>query len=311
MRPDISGLEALDAVIRHGGVAQAARHLNRVQSAVSYQLGKLERQLGLRLLDRTGYRVRLTPAGEAVLAEGRRLLAQADHLVSLAQLYSTGWEPRLTIIVDGILPIEPVLIALRKLADEGVPTRVQLKVEFLHGVQFRFEQDAADLMLVKDYDPKPQLRADALPDVECILCASAGHPLTHPRRVGLAELLEYVELSVQDSSGQGDDRHMFGGERVFFMSDFAAKRQALLMGSGFGWMPRYLIAEDLQEGTLKEVHYADGSRYQFTPMLVHRLDRPRGKTGVLLSELLMSRPHQAPASGAVRSRRRRPLARPR
>ena len=286
MHLDLEALRALDAVVRHGGFKRAAVQLHKVQSAVSYQIRKLEVQLGLQLVDRDGYRVKLTPAGEAVLAEGRRLLAQADHVEAVARQFTIGWEPRLTVILDGILPLEPILAALKKLADDRVPTRIQLKVEFLRGVQYRFEQDDADLMLVKDYESQPSLRAEALADIECILCAAATHPLAKARSASLADLHEHVELSVQDSSGQGDDRHMFGGERVFYMSGFEPKKQALLTGLGFGWMPAGLVRKELREGTLREVRYVGGSRYRFTPLLVHRVERPLGRTGTALVSML-------------------------
>src|SRR5579859_7722661 len=107
MRPDLDALEALDAVVRHGGIAQAAAQLNKVQSAITYQVRKLEEQLGIAILDRSGYRVRLTPAGEAVLSEARRLLGLAEHIGTIAGQFQEGWEPRLTLVVDGILALEP------------------------------------------------------------------------------------------------------------------------------------------------------------------------------------------------------------
>ena len=42
MRPDLDALEALDAIIRYGGIAKAAVRLNKVQSAVTYQVRKLD-----------------------------------------------------------------------------------------------------------------------------------------------------------------------------------------------------------------------------------------------------------------------------
>ncbi len=306
MRPDLDALESLDAVIRHGGYAQAAARLHRVQSAVSYQVRKLERQLGVALLDRSGYRVRLTPAGEAVLAEGRRLLAQAEHVASVAEQFSSGWEPRLTMIVDGVLPLEPTLGALKTLADEHVPTRIQVKVEYQRGVQFRFEKDGADLMLVKDFVPAPSLEAQALPDIECVLCVAPGHPLAGRRPVPLAQMHEHVELSVHDSSDQGVDQHGFGGERVFYLSGFITKRQALLMGLGFGWMPTYLVDADLRSGALRELRHVGGSRYRFTPYLVHRLDKAPGRTGQRVRELLLG---NLQAQGAAPRRARRPARR--
>lgn len=295
MRPDLDAIHALDAVIRYGGFARAATALNKAQSAVSYQVEKLERQLGVALLDRSGYRVRLSAAGEALLVEGRRLLDQADYMATMARDFGGGWEPRLTVILDGILPLETTLRALKTLAGEKVPTRIRVKVEFLGGVQFRFEKDHADLMLVKDFVSGPDLTSHPLAAVECVLCVSREHPLAHRKRVALRDLHEHVELSIQDSSDRGDDRHMFAGERVFYLSDFIAKKQALHMGVGFGWMPRYLVHRELRSGTLREVRYTGGSRYSFTPQLVHRVSAPLGRTGSRLAALHIGGPVQ-PAS---------------
>ncbi|MFO0584866.1 MAG: LysR family transcriptional regulator [Anaeromyxobacter sp.] len=285
-RPDLDAVEALDAVVRHGGFAHAAAALHRVPSAVSYQVAKLEEQLGVKLLDRSGYRVRLTPAGEAVLKEGQKLLAQARHLAAVAEQLSAGWEPRLEIVVDGVLPLGRTLAALKTLAGERVPTRIQVKVEYQGGVQYRFEKDRADLMLVKDYTPAPGYLAEPLAELECVLCVAPDHALAGRRGVTQGELHEHVELSVQDSSDQGVDRHGFGGERAFYLAGFNTKKQALLEGLGFGWMPRYLVDGDLAAGSLLELDYLGGSRYRFTPMLVHRLDAPLGRTGLRLVELL-------------------------
>jgi len=291
MKLDLEALSALDAVVRHGSFARAAEALHKVTSAVSYQVKKLEEQLNLTLVDRSAYRVRLTAEGEAVLAEGRRLLRQAYQVEALAQQLASGWEARLLVVVDGILPLADTLRALKQLADEGVPTRVQLKIEFLGGVQHRFEKEQADLMLVKEYQPSALLQAQAKAEVECVLCVAPEHALAQlaaeaGRPLRLEELQDHVELSVQDSSDQGSDRQMFGGERVFYLSGFVAKRQALLMGMGFGWMPRYLVDEPLAAGQLVELPCQGGSRFRFTPWLVQRLDRPPGRAGQRLIELL-------------------------
>jgi len=165
-------------------------------------------------------------------------------------------------------------------------------------VQYRFEKEQADLMLVKAYQPSSQLLAQAQSEIECVLCVSAVHALASlGRPVSLDDLQAHVELSVQDSSDRsaslahaGVDHHMFGGERVFYLSGFVAKRQALLMGMGFGWMPRYLVDEALAAGQLVELAFEGGSRFRFTPWLVQRLDRPPGRAGRRLIELLTDAP---------------------
>jgi DNA-binding transcriptional LysR family regulator len=287
MQLDLSCLEALEAVVKYGGFAHASKHLHKVQSAISHQVQKLEKQLGVTLFNRDGYRVQLTPAGEAILAEGRRLLAQAKHVRAVARQFSNGWEPALAVIVDGILPLDPTLAALRTLASEQVPTRVQIQVEFLRGVQSRFDKDNADLMLVVDCAASPYLHEEALPSIDCLLCVSPSHPLADKEGISLAEIQQYAEISCQHSSEeQGHDRLLFGCERAVYLSNHHAKKQALLMGVGFGWMPIYLVYNELRAGTLRELPYVGGSRTSFTPRLVHRTDRGLGRAGQRFVALL-------------------------
>jgi DNA-binding transcriptional LysR family regulator len=286
MSIDLNFMLALDTVVREGSVAKAALRLHKAQSAISYQIKQLEQQLGLSLLDRDGYRVKLTSAGEVILSEGRRLLIQANQLEALARELAKEWEAKLLVIVDGILPLHTILTALKDLADEGAPTRVQVKVEFLSGVQHRFEADKADLMIVKDFSPHPHLHAEVLSEIECVLCAAPTHALANLKNVALAQLQEYTELSVQDSSQSGNDEHVFGSERVFYLDGFFAKKEALLMGLGYGWMPSFLVQQELHSGALIEVEFLEGSRYRFTPRMVHHRDKTLGRAGRRLAELL-------------------------
>jgi DNA-binding transcriptional LysR family regulator len=284
----LDSLRALDAIVESGSFAGAALRLHKTQSAVSYAVKKLEGELGVALFDRSGHRAELTPAGRLVLEQGRSLLSGARRLRGLAAELQDGWEPSLDLVLDGIVPLEPVLAALRQLADEGVPTRIQLKTEFLWGGQHRFEAEDADLMLVKNYRPRDRYVVRPMPEVTAVLCCAPTHPLAALEAVDLGALHDHVELSIQDSSGadMGEDATAFGGPRVYYLGDFRAKRVALTMGLGFGWVPEGLVAGDLESGALVEVPYDAGSRYSFQPLLVHRIDRPPGKAARRLIELL-------------------------
>lgn len=269
-----------EAVVRTGSFSAAAEELHKAQSAVSYGVQQLEQQLGIELFDRAGHRAVLTDAGRAILVEGSRLLDAALRVEELASRLQDGWEARLAIVVDGIVPQAPLMRALKSLADEGNPTQIQVKVEFLGGVEYRFEKDDADLMIVKDFDNRPSYVATPLPQIESVLVTAPDHPLAGLDTASLADLHEHVELSIHDSSDApaGSDPTMFGGSRVFYLSDFGAKREALRMGLGFGWMPHYLVREDLRAGELAEVGFVGGSRYSFVPRLVYRTTRAPGRT---------------------------------
>ncbi len=292
MKFDLDSLQVLDAIVEAGTFAEAARRLHRTQSAVSYAVGKLEKSLSLQLFDRSGHRAELTDSGRAILDEGRALLARAQQLESMAHQLSENWEAKLEVIIDGILPIDPILGVLKNFADEAIPTRIQVKMEFLGGVQYRFNRDDADIMVVKDFEPNFGLRATALSPVEVVLVCSRDHPLAELDADSPADrqiLHEHVELTVQDSSPSGRaDTRMFGGPRVFYLSDFHAKKAALLAGLGFGWMPLYLVREELACRRLVEFPYLEISRYQFTPMAVHQTSRPLGRAGRRFIESLQA-----------------------
>jgi DNA-binding transcriptional LysR family regulator len=66
----------------HFGRAAAREHI--VQSALSQQLQRLERELDVVLLDRTTHHVELTPAGSAFLIEARQILAHVDRAAAAA-----------------------------------------------------------------------------------------------------------------------------------------------------------------------------------------------------------------------------------
>ncbi|MFB8236522.1 LysR family transcriptional regulator [Kitasatospora purpeofusca] len=67
------------AVAETNSFTRAAQRCLVVQSALSHQIGRLEKELGARLFERTSRRVRLTPAGAAFLPAARQCLDAAER----------------------------------------------------------------------------------------------------------------------------------------------------------------------------------------------------------------------------------------
>jgi len=75
---NLERLRTLDALARHGSVSAAADALHVTTSAVSQQLGKLEREVGQQLLAKNGRGVRLTDAGRLLSEHAARILSQVE-----------------------------------------------------------------------------------------------------------------------------------------------------------------------------------------------------------------------------------------
>lgn len=87
----IDQLEALAALAEHGTMRSAATRLRISQSAVTKRLDALEAQLGVRLRERAGRRVRLTQVAERLLERTRPLLAELRLAVVGERAVAAGW----------------------------------------------------------------------------------------------------------------------------------------------------------------------------------------------------------------------------
>jgi DNA-binding transcriptional LysR family regulator len=92
----------------HFGRAAAREHI--VQSALSQQLQRLERELGVRLVERSTHHVALTTAGVAFLVEARQILAHVQRAVLVARS-TVGMSPALRVgIIDSAYDSMPQIL---------------------------------------------------------------------------------------------------------------------------------------------------------------------------------------------------------
>ena len=92
----------------HFGRAAAREHV--VQSALSQQLQRLERELGVLLIERTTHHVQLSPAGAAFLIEARQILAHVDRAAVAAQRAARSTPSLRVGIVDASYDSMPLIL---------------------------------------------------------------------------------------------------------------------------------------------------------------------------------------------------------
>ena len=285
-------LIVLEAIVRTGSFSGAAQELFRVPSAISYSVSGLEEALNVRLFDRKKRKAHLTPEGQRIYQEAVDLLERGQELQKLSTHFTDGWEPELQIIVDGIIPMKSITTALSTFAGLEIPTRVRLDIEYQEGVPDRFFADNADMMILLDFtDTSGELSVQPLQPVEIVLVVSPNHPLATVQEVTDVDLKSHMDLVVRDSSpkyAQTPKESAFMNRRnLLFLSDFHSKRLALLDGVGYGWMPLYLIEEDLQMGHLQLIP-KELNRWTYSPSLVRKKDHVLGKAGRLFVESLLN-----------------------
>jgi len=252
--PTLDQLQVFLAVAEAGSFSAAARRLNRAQSAVSYAITNLEAQLQVQLFERAGTRQpRLTAAGNSLLVDARRLVADLRLLRARASGLGQGLEGEVALAIDMLLPM-PVLTASLQAFRAAFPTvGVRLHTGTLDLVPDLVRRGVASLGVAG-----PVRVADGALVRRRIGCnrllpvAAPEHPLARAEPpVPAAVVREHFQIVVTGGS-PGDDYnvHAFDTWRV---ADTDTKRALLLAGLGWGGLPGWMVAADIADGRLVEL----------------------------------------------------------
>ena len=253
-------LEMMDTIERTGSFAAAARELGKVPSALTYSVRQLEDALDVLLFDRRSRQAQFTAAGEELLNEGRRLLAQIDAVANRVQRVASGWETQLTIAVDGIVSHGPLFDLVQAFHETSPPTRLKIRDEVLTGTWEALASGHADLALgISAGRPGiSDIHMDTLGDVEFIFVVAPFHPLAKQREpISAAELTAHRVIAVADTTRHAESATVgiLPGQDVLTVSTMGDKLEALRRGLGCGFLPDYMVQPDVQAGRLlrKEV----------------------------------------------------------
>ena len=159
---------------------RAAERLHVAQPAVSEQIRKLESELGVQLFNRTQRSVSLTPSGEAMLGEARRVLRQADVAQMAARNAADDAQTRLRIgYLSDSLPTR-VSRAMRMLTASAPAVQVSLETGPALGLIESVRSEQLDVAVVGLPAPTRGLRATPGGHEGMV----AALPVTHPLASG-------------------------------------------------------------------------------------------------------------------------------
>ncbi|HIC7214010.1 LysR family transcriptional regulator [Burkholderia stabilis] len=287
--PNLDQLRTFVAVVEAGSFSGAARRLDRAQSVVSYAVANLEAQLGVPLFERGKRRPQLTPAGEVVLADARRLDMLIGQLQAKTAGLRGGVEAELSLAVDVMFPLPKLVEGLQAFADAFPTVALNLTIEALGGVMKLVLDGACALGISGPVPNWPDaIDATSMGSIELVTVAAPGHPLAQrSTRIPLSEAREHTQLVLTDRS-KVTEGQSFGiyATRTWKVADLGAKHRMLLAGLGWGSMPMHLIEDDLQRGLLVAIKLSDRRVIRYGLSLIRRADRTSGPAAKWLMDYL-------------------------
>ena len=249
--PSMTALQCFEAAARHLSFTRAAEELHLTQSAVSKQVAQLEEMLRHHLFLRIRRRLQLTPAGALYLAEVNKILTQVDMSSRYVLTYGEQTEV-LKVATQPSFGVRWLIPHLKGFGKRYPNIHLDIRNEM---EPFALLQATADVVFFYGQGTWPGATCIELFREEVVpVCAPE---LLQGRTLGDAG--EVADMVLLQSTSRPEAWHewfleqglqsvnSYHGPRfdTFYMSLSAAQS-----GCGVALVPRYLVAKELDEGSL-------------------------------------------------------------
>ncbi|SDK41203.1 transcriptional regulator, LysR family [Methylophilus rhizosphaerae] len=242
-------LAIIREVEQQGSLTAAAEKLFLTQSALSHSIKKLEQQLGTDIWLREGRSLRLTQAGQYLLAVANRLLPQLSLAEERLRQFAQGERGTLRIGMECHPCYQWLLKVVSPYLADWPDVDVDVKQKFQFGgigALFGYE---IDMLVTPDPLYKPGLVFQPVFDYEQVLVVNSRHALAHaeyiaPAQLGNETLITYpVDIDRLDIYNQflqpaGISPHI---HKPIETTDIML--QMVASGRGVAALPRWLVSE--------------------------------------------------------------------
>lgn len=257
--PDLAALELLVAVADHGSLAAGARAVEMAQPNASRSMARLERSVGVPLLQRSTRGSTLTPAGLLVTDWARSVVTAARRLVDGAALLGQDTSGPLSLRVSASQTVAEHLLPrwLAGVRSAFPESRVQVTVHNSHDVVQDVLRGTADVGFIESPKPPSGVHRTVVARDELVLVVHPQHPwATRHDPVGTAELAATPLITREAGSGTRmalDEALGRPVQSLLEMPSNAAVRVSVQAGSAPAVLSRLAVDDAVAAGTLVRV----------------------------------------------------------
>lgn len=236
-------------VEKQGSLTGAANVLHVTQSALSHSMKKLEQQLGTDIWVREGRALRLTQAGQYLLAVANRVLPQLTLAEDKLRQFSQGERGTLRIGMECHPCYQWLLKVVSPYLSAWPDVDVDVKQKFQFGgigALFAYE---IDLLVTPDPLYRPGLRFEPVFDYEQVLVVARDHALAGVKYVRPEQLMNEVLITYPVATDRLDIYNQFllpagiTPKRHKTIETTDIMLQMVASGRGVAALPRWLVEE--------------------------------------------------------------------
>ena len=254
----ITVMRSFVAVSRSSGFAPAARTLGISGSLVSRHVTELERQLGVRLLNRTARSVSLTEAGVMYSDFASRILDEIDAQDTVLLGLRDKPEGLLSVICPkwiGYLDLGDAIAAFSAAYPKII---VRFEVGGMSERTHEFLDQGYDIAFHTRQVPDSSLMIKKIADLEFVVCAAPRYLDATGTPVDTAGLLQHDCLMhsnypIWQFREDGRDVHLKIARTGFISNSYLTLGKAAVAGRGVAMLPFSSVLDELADGRLRRV----------------------------------------------------------
>ena len=276
--------------MKQGNFSRAGEKVYRSQSAVSAQIRQLEQEYGTRLLDRSGKRVSLTPAGEVLFEYANRLLAlRGESLRAVADQLQT---PRGVLAIGAneatclyVLP-ETFSEYRRRYSD----VQISIYRNFSHKILERLQDGLIDVGIVTMPVKASRLVVKRIFHDRLMLMTSPNHPLAKMDSVSVESMVDYpIILPKAGHTRKTMDKLLrpYQGQTRIAMElpSIAMIKAFVASGLGVSLISESFARQESHAGDLRLIPLSDANLSRELALVYHQ-DRTLPRSAVAFIEMV-------------------------
>lgn len=270
---DFTAMALFVHVVERGGFTAAARHISLPLSTVSRRIAELEKDLGVRLLERSTRKLRLTELGESYYEFCRRGLQEFDSANLMIQNRQTEVSGLLRITTPPNL-VAPYFIPLvnefqRKYPNARVSvTSTERQIDLLHeGIDLAFRVGPLkDSRMTARRIAEYRHHLVASPEyIEAMADLESPKDLTNHSIIVFGTNGAPSTWTLTRNKGRGNQQSLSVTPAPhLLLNDYQAIISAVVSGGGISEIPAILCSEAVEKGLLVELI----PQWQFAPVTI-------------------------------------------
>ncbi|MDD5748962.1 MAG: selenium metabolism-associated LysR family transcriptional regulator [Actinomycetota bacterium] len=197
----ISILETFILVSDLGSFSSAARKLQITQPAVSFQIKALEDMLEVKLLERSGGSVTLTPAGRTAYKHAKKIVADRDNLMTEIPR-ATGKVSGKLLICASTIPGEYILPAyIKRFKEEFPDVFVSLEISDSDEVLKKIRSEEAEIGFTGTKSNDPLIFEKPFENDSLVVIAPPGKAIGERESVTIEDVINEPFVNRKETSG--------------------------------------------------------------------------------------------------------------